>query len=133
MRSPDLWKKTRKELEALTYNEQLLLRAEDIGQLHERRIEIRRGRADLPKRQAELDATEADLRALATELGWQVKEASELIAQIPARTSLGAVRALLGSRGKLMSDVENKTATLEEAAAEQVDLQERLEAMGGDS
>ena len=58
-----------------------------------------------------------------------MKEASELIAQIPARTSLGAVRALLGSRGKLTSDVENKTATLEEAAAEQVDLQERLEAM----
>ena len=122
--------KARKELEALTYNEQLLLRAEDIGQLHERRIEIRRGRADLPKRQAELDAAEADLRALATELGWQEKEASELIAQIPARTSLGAVRALLGRRGKLTSDVENKTVTLEEADAEQVDLQERLEAMG---
>ena len=119
-----------KELEALTYNEQLLLRAEDIAQLHERRIEIRRGRADLPKRQAELDAAEADLCALATELGWQEKEASELIAQIPARTSLGAVRALLGRRGKLTSDVENKTVTLEEAEAEQVDLQERLEAMG---
>ena len=122
--------KAREELKALGYDRQLVLRAEDIGQLHERRIEIRRGRADLPKRQAELEAAEADLRALASELGWQAKEAGELIAQIPARTSLGVVRALLGRRGKLTSDVENKTETLEEAAAEQAELQRRFDAMG---
>ena len=122
--------KAREELKALTYDKQLVLRADDIGQLHERRIEIRGEKADLPKRQAELDAAEADLRILATELGWQAKEAGELIARIPARTSLGVVRALLGRRGKLTSDVENKTVTLEEAAAEHAELQERLDAMG---
>ena len=121
--------KAREELKAFTYDKQLVLRADDIGQLHERRIEIRGEKADLPKRQAELDAAEADLRILATELGWQAKEAGELIAQIPARTSLGVVRALLGRRGKLTSDVENKTVTLEEAAAEHAELQERLDAM----
>ena len=120
----------REELKALTYDKQLVLRADDIGQLHERRIEIRGEKADLPKRQAELDAAEADLRILATELGWQEKEAGELIGQIPARTSLGVVRALLGRRGKLTSDVENKTVTLEEAAAEHAKLQNRLDAMG---
>ena len=122
--------KAREELKALTYDKQLVLRADDIGQLHERRIEIRGEKADLPKRQAELAAAEADLRILATELGWQAKETGELIAQIPARTSLGVVRALLGRRGKLTSDVENKTVTLEEAAAEHAELQERLDAMG---
>ena len=119
----------RKELGTLTYDEQLVLRADDIGQLHERRIEIRRGRADLPKRQAELDAAEADLRVLAAELGWQAKVAGELIALIPARTKLGVVRALLSRRGALTSDVENKTAMLKEAEAEGAKLQERLGAI----
>ena len=66
----------REELEDLTYDEQLVLRADDVRQLHERRIEIRREKADLPKRQAELDSAEKELRALAAELGWQEKRSA---------------------------------------------------------
>ena len=122
--------KEREELEALTYDEQLVLRADDIDQLHERRIEIRREKADLPKRQAELDTAEAELHGLATELGWQEEEVGELIAQIPARAKLGAVRSLLGQRGKLTSDVGNRSVTLEEAESKRAEFQERLDAMG---
>ena len=122
--------KARGELEALTYDEQLVLRGDDVRQLHERRIEIRGEKADLPKRQAELDAAEADLHTLATELGLQEKEVGELIARIPARTKLGAVRSLLGQRGELASNVENRTVTLEEATAEHTELQGCLDAIG---
>ena len=117
-------------LKALTYDKQLVLRADDVGQLHERRIEIRGEKADLPKRQAELDAAEAQLRALATELGWQEKEIGELIARVPARAKLAAVRPLLGQRGELASDVKNKAAALEEAEAKRAELQKHLDAMG---
>ena len=122
--------KAHEDLEALTYDEQLVLRADDVRQLYERRIEIRGEKADLPKRQAELDAAEADLHTLATELGLQEKEVGELIARIPARTKLGAVRSLLGQRGELASNVENRTVTLEEAEAEHTELQGCLDAIG---
>ena len=122
--------KAHKELEALTYDEQLVLRADDVVQLHERRIEIRREKADLPKRQAELSAAETDLHTLAVELGLQEKEVGELIARIPERAKLGAVRSLLGQRGERASDVENRTVTLEEAEAEHAELQGHLDAIG---
>ena len=122
--------KAHEELKALTYDERLVLRADDIDHLHERRIEIRGERADLPKRQAELDAAEAGLRALAAELGWDEKEVDESIARIPGRTKLAAVRPLLARRGELASDVRNRTESLEEAEAERGRLQTQLEAMG---
>ena len=122
--------KAREELKALVYDEQLVHRAEDIGQLHECRIEIRREKADLPKRQAELDAAEADLRALAAELDWQGGKVGALTARIPSRAKLRAVRSLLDRRGGLVSNLGNKTVALEEAEAERAKLQERLDAMG---
>ena len=122
--------KAREELKDLVYDEQLVHRAEDIGQLHERRIEIRKEKADLPNRQAELGAAEADLRALAAELDWQGEEVGALTARIPARAKLRTVRSLLDRRGGLVSNLGNKTVTLEEAEAERAKLQERLDAMG---
>ena len=120
----------REELKGLEFDENLVRRAEDIKELHERRIEIRRERADLPKRQAELDAAEADLRALALELGWREGASEEVIARIPARAELAAVRSLLGRRGALALDVDNKAAALEEAEADAANLRRRVEALG---
>ena len=121
---------TRKGLEGLTYDEGLVLRADDVRQLHERRIETRREKADLPKRRAELDAAERELRDLAAELGWRTDEAGALIDRIPARPRVGAVRSLLGRRGELSSEVSKSAEALEEARAERVRLQERLDASG---
>ena len=122
--------KVREELETLSCDEQLLLHADDIGQLHERRIEIRGEKADLPKRQAELDVAETELRDLARELDWQEDEVGELTARIPKRTQLRAVRSLLAQHGELASGVEDRKVTLEEMEAERAELQGRLDAMG---
>ncbi len=121
--------KAREELEALTYDEQLVLRADDIDHLHERRIEIRKSKVDLPMREAELEAAEGDLHALAAELGWQSKDAIQLITRIPARPKLVALRSLIGRCGGLSSEVANKTVLLEEAEAERAKRQKLLEAM----
>ena len=80
--------KANEELEALAYDERLVLRADDIGNLNDRRIEMRSAKADLPIREAELEAAEADLHALAGELSWEAKSTSELTERIPARTQL---------------------------------------------
>ena len=121
--------RAREELETLSYDERLILRERDIEHLHERRIEIRREKADLPKRQAELDAVEAELRDLAVELGWK-DDVGKLITRIPPRTKLGALRSLLSQRGKLAADVENRTERLEEAEVVFDDFRQTLEALG---
>jgi hypothetical protein len=61
----------------------LLARGEDIKQLHDRRIEIRAGKADLPKRRAKLAGAQATLNRLAAELEW-TGDVDQLIARIPA-------------------------------------------------
>ena len=53
------------ERATLAYDQALLSRAEDVQQLHDRRIQIRAGKADLPKRRAELAGAEATLNRLA--------------------------------------------------------------------
>ena len=86
-------------LKTLTFDETLVQRAEDVGQLHERRIEIRGEKADLPKREAELNAAEEDLRANASELEWTEIDSAALIARIPPRPKVRVVSALLQKRG----------------------------------
>lgn len=119
----------REECKALTYDEHLVLRNDDIRQLHERRIQILGEKTDLPKRQAELDAAEAELCSLATELEWKEKEVGELISLIPARAKLSAVRSLLAQRGELAADVKSRNVTLEEEKVQRDGLQRRLDAM----
>ena len=120
----------RKELEGLTYDEGLVLRADDVRQLHERRIETRREKADLPKRRAELDAAERELRDLAAELEWRTDETGALTDRIPERPRVATVRSLLGRRGELSSEVSKSAEGLEEARAERARLQDRLDATG---
>ena len=121
--------RAREELQVLAYDERLVLHSDDIRQFHERRIEIRRQKDDLPKRQAELNAVEAELRTLAIELGWQEEVVSELIARIPARAKLRVVRSLHGQHGERVSDVKNETMKLEEDEAERDKLQRRRDPM----
>ena len=121
--------RAREELSTLEYDERLILREPDIIHLHERRIEVRHGMDDLPKRQAELAAAEAELRDLATEWGWK-GEVDKLISRIPRRTKLSVLRALLSQRGKLASDRENRDENVQEAQAELEEIRQTVEVMG---
>lgn len=119
-----------KELHGLVFDETLIQRAEDVRQLHERRIEIRGEKADLPKREAELNATEAKLRTDARELGWTETESAALINGIPPRTKVSVVRALLGKKGEIDAGVANHTRLLREAREAAGEAKERLDAFG---
>ena len=118
------------ELAAMSSDTGLLLRREDVQLLHERRIEIRRAKADLPKRRAELDAAEMQLRTLARELGWQGEDVDALIAAIAPRAKLALVRALLAERGECASALASSGAALRDAESQCVRLRERLAAVG---
>ncbi|EMD81921.1 ATP-binding protein [Pacificimonas flava] len=103
------------ELDGLAFDETLVQRGEDVRQLHERRIEIRGEKADLPKRQAELTAAEEKLRADAKELGWTETESAALIDRIPSRTGVGVVRSLLAKRGEIDAGLISHAQLLREA------------------
>jgi DNA repair exonuclease SbcCD ATPase subunit len=111
-----------KERGALTYDEALLARSYDIEQLHERRIQVRAGKADLPKRRAELAIAEGNLKRLAAELDWQPGDADQILARLPARSKLASARSLSKRRGELINAVESGRSTPDEA-------DERIEAL----
>ncbi len=96
----------------------LLARAEDIAQLRDRRIQVRAGKADLPKRRAELAAAEATLNRLAGELEW-TGDVDQLIARIPAKAKLAVLRGLLNRRGAQSGAVENAKSAVAEAFAKE--------------
>ena len=120
----------RKERASLTCDEALLLRADDIQHLHETRIRVRAGKADLPKRRAELAASEAELRRLAAELEWETADLDQLLARLPARSKVASVRLLLNRRGGLLSGTENAQHALEEAETRLGELLRQLAEMG---
>lgn len=120
----------RQERAALAYDAALLRRAADIEQLRDRRIQVRAGKADLPKRRAELDHAEADLRDLADELEWTSADSGQLLARIPARSEVTTVRTLLGRHGALLSSVDNNEATLAEAETRLAEITQQLAALG---
>jgi uncharacterized protein YhaN len=117
------------ERAALTYDKALLARADDIQQLHDCRIQIRAGKADLPKRRAELTGAETTLRRLAAELEW-TGDIDQLIARIPARAKIAAFRTLLNRRGEQVAALENAKTAVNEAEDKQAELATQIEALG---
>jgi uncharacterized protein YhaN len=118
------------ERAALVYDETLIARAGDINLLHERRIQVRGGIADLPKRRAELSAAETSLKRLAGELEWPASNADQIIANIPARPKLARARTLSNRRGELSTAVNNARAGLEEAQERAQTLEREIEQAG---
>ena len=118
--------RVRTELAGLTFDEALVQRADDVRHLHERRIEIRGEKADLPKREAELHAAEQELRNLASEVGWTEADTAALIKRIPPRAKISVVRALFNKRGELDADAAGKSAALHDSEEEHDALQKGL-------
>ena len=117
------------ERATLAYDQALLARAEDVQQLHDRRIQIRAGKADLPKRRAELAGAEATLNRLAAELEW-AGDIDQLVARIPARSKIATLRTLLNRRGEQIAAVENAKAAAGEADVKLAELAGQIEALG---
>jgi hypothetical protein len=106
----------------LAYDQALLLRAADIKLLHERRIQIRGGKTDLPKRRAELAVAENQLKRLAAELEWDTVQTAQVIARLPSRAKIANARTLLNRRGELHAAKDIALASMGEADDKHTDL-----------
>lgn len=122
-------RETTEELAGLSVDAALLLRSDDVQFLHERRIEVRRERSDLPKRQSELAAAETRLLPLARELGRRSDTADAVIKSLPPRAKLHLARSLLAERGGLAASLEGAQDALRDAEGRQQRIDGRLEAL----
>ena len=118
----------REERAKLNVDEVVILHQNDIEQLHEHRIKVRNGRADLPKRRAELASAEADFRRLVVELEWDADDVEQLIGRIPARAKVRVARTLLTRRGEHLSAVKSAQAAVEEVTSKAIELERQQEA-----
>ena len=118
-------KPNRISVTALKYNEELLIREDDIQEFHKRRIEVQKEKTDLPHRLAELASAEENLRRLAGELEWKADEVETLVKRIPPRTKVTVLRTLLSSRGERASGVTNAKAAVDELAGQIADCAAR--------
>ena len=119
-------KNARDGLKGLVFDELLVQRTDDVRQVHERRIEIRGEKADLPKREAELKAAEEELRVYAGELGWTQSDATALAKLLPTVSKVGVLRDLLNQKGKLEVKVTDSESLFAESRDEYEKLNERL-------
>ncbi len=116
--------------EALEYNDELLIREDDIREFHKRRIEVQKEKTDLPQRLAELVSAEENLRRLAEELNWKGYDIERLMKRIPPRSKVSVLRTLLSSRGERVSGISSARAAVDELELEISEAQEELNRMG---
>ena len=121
---------SRQALEATSVDDLLVRHAVDITRLNEQRIKVRSARDDLPRRKHEYHLELNSLAELATEIGWDFEEPSELVEKVPSRTKVEAVRVLLARHGELAAELRNKRTVLEGARAAQQDKAVRLKEIG---
>lgn len=120
----------REQSEVLEWNEELLIREDDIKEFHKRRIEVQKEKMDLPHRRAELVSAEGNLRRLAEELEWEDGDIESLEGKIPPRAKLSVLRTLLSSHGERSSSLSSAKAAVEELEIQTAEVQEELDAMG---
>lgn len=125
-----LLEKDRKARKAITFDEALVQRAEEITQLNELRIAVRSGRLDLPKRKDEYLLELRALARLAAEIGWDFEEPSELIERVPPRSKVEPVRGLLARHGELSVQLSSESKALRLSQEEVKDNIERLQEIG---
>jgi len=119
----------RAERGKLQCDETILVRAEAIDLIHQRRIEVHKERTDLPKRQAELAAKERELQDLAEGLGWGSMSPDAIQNRLPPRTRVTTARALLNERGECLGARNGAQGALNEAKDQVQELRSEQETM----
>ncbi|MGW8309984.1 MAG: AAA family ATPase [Thiogranum sp.] len=120
----------RAERDALRYDEVLILRAPDIAQLEEQRIQVRGEKNKLPELKTGLAVKQAELRRLAQTPGWDDADLNELVARIPARGNIAAAQQVAKRQGELLLAVRTATKAIREAEQEQSARVRELDALG---
>lgn len=118
------------EREAISFDQALVRRSDEIVQINEQRITVRSQREDLPKRRSEYRLELESLARLAAEISWEFEEPSELIERIPSTSKVEPVQRLLTRHGELAAELRNARQSLEDSQSALQNETESLEEFG---
>lgn len=122
--------KTRAERTAIHWDEKLLGRKTEIGSLHNRRISVSKGIADLPELRRRLLEQQHSLVARALEVGWDELGADAIAARVPRSSKLTTLRTALTEWDRQRTQVGAAQASAHEATSRLQGIRDDLANVG---
>lgn len=122
--------KARAARASIEWDEALLRRKGEIESLHQQRIQVKKGIADLPGLRRRLADQQRALVAMAADCAWGRLDADSIAERIPPRSHVGAARAVLADWSEQSTHVEASLALAEEADSRLDEIRGELEAAG---
>ncbi len=119
-----------KQRDGLAWEPGILLRAKEIRDLGEQRIQVTPARADLPKRRTELSAKERELLARGGDLGWKDVTVPEIEGRIPSASKFREIRRLLLECSKREALLREQNGAKVEAEARLEDVHAKIDELG---
>ena len=122
--------KTRDKRAAIHWDERLLGRKTEIGSLHNQRISVSKGVADLPELRRKLLEQQQSLVARALEVGWGELGADAIAARVPRSSKLTTMRTALTKWDRQRTQVEAAQASAYEATSRLQGIRDDLANVG---
>ena len=122
--------KARDERAAIDWDEKLLGRKTEIGSLHNQRISVSKGIADLPELHRKLLEQEHSLVARALDVGWGELGADAIAARVPRPSKLTIMRTALAKSDRQRTQVKAVQASAYEASSRLQGIRDDLANVG---
>ena len=115
---------------SIEWDEALLRRKGEIESLHQQRIQVKKGIADLPGLRRRLADQQRVLVTMAADCSWGGLDADSIAKKIPPRSQVGAARTLLADWTEQSTHVDASLALSEEADSRLDEIRGEIKAAG---
>lgn len=118
------------ERASIQWDRVLLGRKGEIESLHQQRIQVKKGIADLPGLKRKLEEEQRKLVGMAPDCGWDGLDADSIVERIPPRSQLGPTRTMLADWSDKSARVASAETAVSEAASQLDKIHAAVEAIG---
>ena len=122
--------KAKADRASIEWDDALLRRKGEIESLHQQRIQVKKGIADLPGLKRKLGEQQRTLVSIAADCGWNRLDADSIAERIPHRSQLETARNLLAEWNKQRTHVEAALISRDEALSRLDEIRGELDAVG---
>lgn len=122
--------KAKAERDSIQWDQVVLGRKGEIDSLHQQRIQVKKGIADLPGLKRKLEEEQQKLAGMAPDCGWDGLGADAIVEKIPHRSQLGQTRTMLADWSDKSARVESTQAAAREAVSHLEKARAAFEAIG---
>ncbi len=122
--------KAKAERASIQWDKALLGRKGEIESLHQQRVQVKKGIADLPGLKRKLEEERQKLVGMAPDCGWDGLDADAIVERIPQRSQLGPTRTMLADWSDKSARAESAQTAAMEAASHSDKIRAALAAIG---